>query len=201
MKFFTPDLYAKTNSTEYGVVERAMKEWDIANTAYGEELQKLLPRVDPSVKDFIISARFHDAEVLAAQDKVADRTSWTLPDDHQRDRRIRFFMLSLRTDDSIVCVNYVLRRPFAFATNTELGVFATKRRVWLYDELLIDPNWYETRRGVAVMPEEFVPRPDLVHSILFSDGLELALPFSDVLVTTVPLAKICADFTQPTEIR
>ncbi len=177
-----------------------MKEWAAASETYREYLDKLLTAMRPDLKEFalIASSQFHDAEVVLNQEQTADSIIWSplSPDDYQKDRRVRFFTICLRTNDSIANVNYILRRPLSHFKHRE-GVFTgSVKRFWLYDEVLIDPAWYETMRRIAVQPGEPAPRPDLIHCILFSDGLELNLPFSEVFHTSVLLSAVCEEVSR-----
>jgi hypothetical protein len=200
MNYFTPELYLRSNSPDYREVEQAAKEWAGATAAYRGYLEKVIGLMDASLRTYVTntSPHFHDAEVLLRKEVVSERTTWSAsyPEDHPRDRRVRFFLLSLRTDDSLINVTYVLRRPASRFEHKSRDVFSGERRCWLYDEVLFDPHWVEMTRTLGVPHGESPPKPDFLHCVLFSDGAEFYLPFTDVLVSGLPLASICGDVPQ-----
>jgi hypothetical protein len=198
MKFFTPELYAKSNSPDQDVVSSAAREWDAAMERYETHLRWVTE--DPQMKEFVASAQFHDAEVLEMREHVAERANWSVhrPETWPQDRRVRVFVICLKLDNTLSVVTYLLRRPASFVRHSDERVFPAGHRHWLYDEVQIDPVWVEEIGSTMRYRELPPPRPDFQHCILFSDGVELVVPFSDVFITTVPLSRICDDVAEKT---
>lgn len=192
MKFFTPELYSRYNSPDLDVAEAAESEWDAAAAAYQEHFQAIVDRLGSQTRTFFSTSCFHDSEVLEMRELIAEECYWaTSRPEPGRDRRpVRFFVFVLRSAENLTTVTYVLRRSVG-STRHDAQVFASARKFWLFDELVIDPIWLEERRGAFAAHEDAPPKPELVHSILFSDGSEVVLAFSEVFAINLPLARIC----------
>lgn len=193
MKFFTPELFAELNSSERAVVDRAARRWERNSEEYKRHIEGLLVPL-PSLREYLLAANLHDAAVVSIREDTAARATWTplpwMTERQQQDPHVRLCVLTLRTDDELAIVTYLLRRPVATVRH-QGDVFYEEQRRWLYDEILIDPEWIDQMRHVAWSGASRAPAPELVHCVLLSDGSELSFSFSDIWIHTIPLEAVC----------
>jgi hypothetical protein len=153
MKYFTKDLLERYGSEDDAVAHAAGDEWEEAIDRYEAYLQTIRPDMPESVRQLEDGFCFHDARVLSMG------------------RRDGTFVISLQLDmppNELVTITYTLagapvisKEPFADGKDTPLPW-------WLYEEI--------EQVGTG-------DRKHFVHSILFSNGWEITLPFRDVQVS------------------
>src|SRR3954467_10228942 len=100
MKFFTPELFLKFNSSDHEVADRADEEWEEAIGAYRKHLDGLSDQMPSQVKQ-LANLCLHDAELLAWEQPI-EAFFELLP------FRTGFAILSIRQGDEIVSLIYVL---------------------------------------------------------------------------------------------
>src|SRR5260370_613106 len=89
MRFFTPELFIRFNSTDDEIADCANEEWELATNAYAQNVLKLEGRI-PAPE--LLSLCMHDAEVLAVKiEKAAP-----------------FAVLTLRQEEQITTLVYLL---------------------------------------------------------------------------------------------
>lgn len=64
MKYFTKELFDRFNSDDVNIVEKAHDEWKEAIDNYRNYLDTTYDRYPPSVRKFIETCCFHDAQIL-----------------------------------------------------------------------------------------------------------------------------------------
>ena len=77
MKFFTPELYIRFNSTDDAEADRADEDWEKAIRDYKKHLAKHSEDMNDRVKDLAENLCLHDAELLSIQADVP--SSYTPP--------------------------------------------------------------------------------------------------------------------------
>jgi hypothetical protein len=161
MKYFTPELHARTCSANDTTANVAHAEWETALDRYERRLKKIRADLTPGVRKLIDDLRLHDAQLLYFG-RSDDRC-----------------FLALQTDqapETIVSLEYSLGANPIIERNALPTNLQTKGCFFLYDEVDLT-----TRNG----------RNAFTHSILFTDGLHIRLKFSDVIVRVVdPLVQV-----------
>jgi hypothetical protein len=158
MKFFTPELYMRFNSSDNEVADRADEDWETAIAAYREHLDGLRDVMPPSVKE-LADLCLHDAELLAWEQPIEPLFEF-LP------FRTGFAILSMRQGDEIVSLIYVLWDRVRKHALREDWPFSKLRTHWLYDEIDVCPY----QRGM------------FLHRVLLSDGTIMEIPFLSALI-------------------
>lgn len=168
MRFFTPEVYVRFNSSDDMEADRANEEWEEAIRAYREHLDTLRDQVPEHVRK-LASLCLHDAEILARQ-QTSEPIYPKAPIDwfpfwpH-------LLILSARQDDDVVSLIYLLGDKVREHGAAEDWPFSKDRTHWLYDEVDAVP-------GHAGM---------FVHRVLLSDGTVLEIPFISVFIHNVAL--------------
>jgi hypothetical protein len=188
MRFFTPELYVQGNSLDDDEADRADGEWEAAIQRYQAQLAGIRAKMPAQVKE-LAELCLHDAEFLALdRDQVEPPSSPTSleqcaqlfgPPDHRPGR----MALSVKHDDTIVCLIYGLWADPRTHQYAETWPFSKKRPVWLYDEIDID----STSRGSLPSLGGPSTQTQFLHRILFSDGVILEVPFDSVMLHVVPV--------------
>jgi Protein of unknown function (DUF4085) len=153
MKYFTKNLLERYGSPDDAVARCAEDKWEGALDRYEAYLQTIRPDMPESVRQLEDGFYFHDARVLSMG------------------RRDENFVISLQLGvppNELLTITYSLagspeinKEPFAGGKDTPFPW-------WLYEEI------EQVRTG---------DRKHFIHSILFSNGWEISLPFSDVQVS------------------
>jgi len=162
MKFFTPELYIRYNSTDDAEADRADEDWEKAIRDYKNHLTKHSKDMNDRVKDLAEMLCLHDAELLSIQEDVP--SSYTPP---------LFFpfpvaTISLKDNGNITNLVYFLWSEIGQSRPEEEWPFSKLRTHWLYDELDVERH-----------PPYF---PRYWHRILLSDGRVISIPFFDVII-------------------
>lgn len=163
MKFFTPELLGRFNSTDDAVADRADDEWEAAVKAYHQHLDHLCDRMPDAVRK-LSRLCLHDAEVLEEREHPNPLFPCGLLYDT--------ITLILKQGDETLQFSYELGGSVRSYPSGEEEGFSTAgaRRIWLYDELDISP---EPSNG---HPTNFL------HRVLFSDGTILEIPFRSIRI-------------------
>jgi hypothetical protein len=162
MRFFTPELFVRFNSSADAEADHANQEWEASIQAYRYHLAGILDRMPPQVKK-LSELCLHDAELLARE--PLDQPIPPFP------FQPRFEILSLKRGDEIVSLIYLLWESVQACQPPKSWPFSRARTHWLFDEVDVDPS----------SPGEFF------HRILFSDGSVVQIPFVAVWIHRVHL--------------
>jgi hypothetical protein len=161
MKYFTPELHARTCSANDKVADAAHTEWERAMQRYEKRLARIRPHLTSALRRLVDEIRLHDAQLLYLGTSE-DRCCLALQTDAER--------------PTVVSLEYVLAAKPIIESNTLAAGLRTADCLFLYDEVDCMP-----RNGRTIFN----------HSILFSNGLHLRLKFSDVAVHIVdPLVQV-----------
>ena len=150
MKYFTRERYLALQNSEKAAIDAADADWENAVERYEAYLQTLRPHMPASVQLLLDGFYLHDARVLSIG--------------QQQDT----FVISLQLDvppNDLLSVTYVLADTLEVKKETFPWVKEAYPVDWLYEEL----EW--VCEG---------DRKHFVHSILFSNGWEIRLPFREV---------------------
>jgi hypothetical protein len=155
MKYFTPDLYARLQEREPDAMDAADAAWEDAAERYDNYLQTVLPELPPSVRQLLEGYYLHDAEVLSA----------VCQDDA--------FVIQLQLDappNDLLTITYTLTAEPLIDRSAVPAEYCSPRMTWQYEELelcgSVDTRHYR-------------------HSVLFSNGWEIQVPFRDVRLAIV----------------
>lgn len=166
MKFFTTDLYARFNSPDDDVADRADEEWEQALRAYKEHLESVRDQMPEQVRA-LAELCLHDCELLGWDEATEpDLRSTTEP----LPVWSAFGVLSVRRANEIVSLNYVLWDRIRRHPAPNGWPLSKLRPHWLYEEVDV----------ASGRPGTFV------HRVLFSDGTTAEIPFAIVFIHTVP---------------
>ncbi len=165
MKFFTPELYLRSNSRDDAVADCAADDWEKAISDYNKHLAKYAKQMNPRVKDLAETLCLHDAELISLEEHPrgplsAPLFAFTFPVE----------TIALRSNGKIINLFYFLWAEAGQSRSSETWPFSQLQPHWLYDEIDLD-------RGQ--------PYPPLYwHRILLSDGRVVSIPFFDVVIQT-----------------
>jgi hypothetical protein len=154
MNFFTRERYLALQERGDEAMDAADAAWAEAVARYDAYLQSIRPEMPEAVRELVDGFHLHDARVLSMG------------------RRGDTLVISLQLDvppSELLTITYTL----AGTPQLDQGLFpwATPGAAptWLYEEIEL------VREG---------ERSHFVHSILFSNGWEVRLPFREVRVAT-----------------
>ena len=179
MKFFTPELYMRFNSSDDDIADEATREWDRAIENYLRHLQSL--PLTEHVKE-LSEQCFHDALCLdktthPGRSFPAAHPSRKGNNSEERDRTWitpQITSLLLQAADEMIQLLYsAAYDPVIVDHSPEWKAWEVTNR-WLYDE-------------IDVAEDE--PRL-FIHRILWSNGTVLTIPFWDVSLVRVPLDRM-----------
>lgn len=169
MRFFTPELYVRFNSSDDSIADRANDEWEDALRRYQEHLNKIWDRLPSHVRS-VSELCLHDAEVLAFQKEIQvpaallDTTrsgpAWSV-----------MAMLGLKQGDAIWTLLYFLADRVREYPAPADWPFSKQKKHWLYDEIDLAPGFAHV----------------FLHRVLYSDGSVVEIPFGSVIATSMPL--------------
>ncbi len=120
MRYFTPELFLRLNSSDSKTVDDAMEQWDKAILAYQKSLRKL-QREWPSQLESIADLSLHDWNLVTLKSNPSGRADSAV--------------LGLKQNKEMVFLYYTLTRKLR-TVDAPAGWSPSKARVhWLYDEL------------------------------------------------------------------
>lgn len=157
MKYFTPELFLRLQDTSKEKSFLAASEcWERGIQSYRAHLQSLMGHLPRSVRRLIKEFQLHDADVLAM-----DRSSRTLS-----------ITLNLCPPKSyFLLLTYSLVDEPRINRSALPPRFCSHRPKWLYDELDIEKRSSRSRR------------PTFAHGALLSNGWEIKVRFSKLLIS------------------
>jgi hypothetical protein len=157
MKFFTRERYLALQNKDEAASAAADAAWEEAVERYEAHVQSLRPELTQSAGRLLDEFYLHDARVLSIGEQ-GDRFTITLQlDVPPHDLLTITYLLAGRPE-----LDKQFRPGFPWSPEAASPL-------WLYDEL---------------DRLESGPQASLAHSILFSNGWVLTLPFRDVQLTT-----------------
>jgi hypothetical protein len=168
MKFFTPELFIRFNSTEDEEADRADEEWEAAILAYRKHLDGMRGQM-PSYVKHLSDLCLHDAEILALGEPI--EPLFPISPFGPFPFWAHLAILSIRQGDEIISLIYSLWDQVQKYHSTESWPFSKQGTHWLYDELDMSPNQHGK----------------FFHRVLMSDGTVLEVPFVSVLIHRFPL--------------
>jgi hypothetical protein len=154
MRFFTPQRYVALQAPGKAEMDAADADWENAVERYESLVQTLRPHLPEPVRRLLDGYYLHDADVLSIG------------------RQGEHFVLQLQLD---VPPHELLTLRYDLAADPDVDVAAlppehrSTGMQWLHDEL---EQVGETGN------------PSYLHSILFSNGWEVRIPFRDVQLST-----------------
>ena len=162
MKFFTPGLYLRYNSADESIADLADEEWERALLEYKNHLLKYSGDMDDRVRELAEDLCLHDAELLSIQEDVPNSPIPALffP--------FRVAIVTLGSGERMTNLIYFLWSAIEQSRPEGEWPFSKLRTHWLYDELDVErhPPYY----------------PKYRHTILWSDGRVVSIPFLDVVI-------------------
>ncbi len=166
LRFFTPELYIRFGSDDDDEADAADESWEMAIRAYDKHLRvirKKLPRSAVALSELC----FHDWEVLAFGNQNLNADEFFPGRDSSPMRMdLRAAGLSLQNGELITDLIYILADRIRKNRAKKHKQFSGGDRLWLYDEV----DEYDDMPGTSV------------HRILLSDGSEIEIPFSTVII-------------------
>lgn len=169
MRFFTPELYMRFNSSDDEVADRANEAWDKALQEYQRHLEAIRSRMTSQVRK-IAELCLHDAELLGLEEEHQSLAPFPEP----------FWpgplwsavaIVSLKQGESIRSLIYMLWDRVRQYPSREDWPFSKARKHWLYDEVDVAAD----HRGMYL------------HRVLFSDGSVVEIPFVSAITSSVTL--------------
>lgn len=172
MRFFTPELYVRFNSSDDEEADRANEAWETALSEYREHLDGLRDRMPSQVRK-LAELCLHDAELLACEQAVEPHfpippfEPFGMPPFWSA-----LAIVSAKQDDKIASLIYLLWDRIREYPSPEGWPFSKARTHWLYDEVDLASG----QRGA------------FLHRVLLSDGRVLEIPFVSVFVQSLPMS-------------
>jgi hypothetical protein len=183
MRFFTPDLFRRINSSDDREVDRAQQEWEDLVSAYQQHLGVLLEGKPVGFRQ-LAQLNLHDWEVIIPEPAPAltqSHTAWPLP------IWSSMLMLAVRNGAELLALSYTTWNPVRVSPPESNWPFSKERKHWLYDELDIAGR----------------TRDQFVHRILLSDGSLWQVPFTESIIHHLHLhvhGEALAEVTHPRAI-
>lgn len=159
MNYFTPELYLRFNSSDDEEADRADAEWETAILQYNRYLKEYRATMPPNVRILAEKCCFHDAMLLGWQ--THEQGNGRKSDAH------RLLTLGLQQGNEMIVLCYFLSASPKETRRRKNWPFGADQKHWLYDE-------------VAVAERDFI------HRILWSDGSELEIPCTDLIIDRFP---------------
>ena len=165
MRFFTPELYMRFNSSNDEEADRANQAWEEAIQEYQRHLNDIWNKL-PSPARKLTQVCLHDADILACQQDIEPLSPFPFEAFFPAPHWWVSAVLSLKSGDQIVTLIYGLWDRLREYPSLPDWPFSKERKQWLYDEV----DAVDDHKGM------------LVHRVLFSDGSILEIPFVSVLI-------------------
>ncbi len=169
MRFFTPELYIRFNSSDDVTADRANEAWEKALAEYGRHLDTIRNKMPSQVRK-IAELCLHDAEFLGLEQGTQSHYSFPEPF-HPGPLWSSVAILSLKQDRTVRSLIYMLWDCVREFPAKKDWPFGPARKRWLYEEMDLAPD----QRGA------------FLHRILFSDGSVVEIPFVSAIVSSVSL--------------
>jgi hypothetical protein len=172
MRFFTPELYLRYNSSDDEVADLADSEWENALEQYKHYLDSIRDRMPLNVRQ-LAELCLHDAEVLGFQKEIQSAFPFAEP---FRPGWSVVSIVSLKQAQSVKTLFYFLWDRIREYPANQDWQFSKLGRHWLYDEVDIAQD----NRGM------------FLHRVLFSDGSVVEIPFVSAIASDVNLPEKAA---------
>jgi len=166
MRFFTPELYLRFNSSDDDIADRANEEWEEALEGYGEQLTRLRSKMPSPVRE-LADMCFHDWDFLGLDLRNQALNGWNGHQD--ANLWLEFAIVSLHEKNEVISLIYTIWDHVRENEPQTDWPFSKNRSHWMYDEIDLAPNRNEL----------------FVHRILFSNGRVLEIPFRSVMIHRV----------------
>jgi hypothetical protein len=163
MKYFTPELVVRFNSSDDLEADQADAEWETAMRAYREHLEGLRARM-PKQLECLADFCLHDAEILAWEYPVESFIPASVIELFPLSPGLAIF--SVKQGREIISLMYALAYPVSGYGPLEDWPFSRESVHWLYDEIDVVPD----QQGV------------FIHRVLLSDGAVVEIPFFSVIL-------------------
>jgi hypothetical protein len=128
VRYFTPELYARYNSTDATIADAANKEWETATLHYKRYLSNYDPFL-PRGTDKLRKLCFHDG--LVSRQQLG----------YGKDETQEILVVTKPSVTYVLVYDVRAVTERALATNADSPVFASTTRTWLYDELEVQSGW------------------------------------------------------------
>ena len=165
MRYFTPDLYVRFNSSNEEEANRADEAWEEALQEYQRHLKSIWDKLPSQVRK-LTELCLHDAELLACRLEIEPLPPFAVEPYFPGAPWSAVALLSLKSGERITTLIYGLWDRLREIPPDADWPFSKDRKHWLYDEVDGDVN----RRGI------------FVHRALFSDGSVLEIPFVSTII-------------------
>ncbi len=171
MQFFTPELYIQFNSPNDDEADDAHEKWEQASVAYKKKLEDLLKLAPKNVRN-LTELSLHDQVVVSKPiEYLIRQPEFMLPTFVSR-----VAIVTLKDSDAFRSLIYFLHYAIEVRPAPTEWPFATSPEHWLYDEFeVMEPRMRFYR-----------------HRVLLSSGVELVIPFADVIIHEYSLASVAA---------
>jgi len=175
MEYFTPELYLRSNSLDDDIADQAQEDWEVALRAYREHIAKLPKRLPSQIRELALGKSHHDYEVVEYSQKVTQTpTSDQRFGVHAEISRAVFVVTLKKQDDLELLIYFITRDVEIRPSVNEWPLTEAGEPLWLYDEFYAESD-RDRDHGYT-------------HCILLSNGVELTIPFCDVMLIPVEVA-------------
>ena len=123
MMYFTPDLFARLNSSRNDAVSRAEREWEDAVQRYRKHFARIAADLPEELRRFCSEVYPHDAEIIGLTKGSAAAL------------RRRSAELFTRQANKLLVITYSLLEKPLLQKPLESAVFYEAQPIWLYDEV------------------------------------------------------------------
>jgi hypothetical protein len=169
MRFFSPELCIRFNSSDDEVSDLANEEWEKALQDYKHHLDSIRQRMPSQVRS-VAELCLHDAEVLGFQKELHSAFPFPEPFGPGPFWSV-VAIVSLKPERTIRSLFYILWDRVREYPAKDDWHFSKLRKHWLYDE-------------VDVAADD---RRLFLHRILLSDGSIIEIPFVSAITSRVTL--------------
>jgi hypothetical protein len=167
MKYFTPDLYLRFNATNDNVADEAELAWEQALEQYKRYLKEHRSNIPANVRSLAEKCCFHDAALLGWQ----THEQRSMPGSDSQ----RMLTIGLQHRTEMAVLYYFLSNSPKETKRRKSWPYSAEHKHWLYDEVAVVDDSVSAHSGY-----------DFVHRILWSDGSEMEIPFTDVIIDRYP---------------
>jgi hypothetical protein len=170
MRFFSPELYVRFNSSDADEADRANEEWETALHEYRRHLEGLHDQLPSQVRR-LAELCLHDAELLAFNQVIEPVGAFPVEPLWPASAWSAVGILCLKQDAEALSLIYFLWDRVTEHPPPSDWTFSRERKHWLYDEVDVAPGG----------------RRMFWHRVLFSDGSVIEIPFVAVFMCRFPL--------------
>jgi hypothetical protein len=170
MRFFTPELYVRFNSSNEDEADQANEAWESALVGYRKHLEEIRGQMPPQVRK-LTELCLHDAEFIGLDQAVDPQ----LPPPHEPAAQPNWTataLVSVSQDGKMISLIYLLWDHIREHSSSQSWPFSKARPHWLYDEVDIAPG----RQGM------------FLHRVMLSDGRILEIPFVSAIIHSLPFS-------------